>query len=99
LPDGPDIRTGLTVAGLEKGYGGRPVLRGVDLSLDRGEVVALLGPNGSGKTTCFYCIAGLVASDGGRVRSTASMPPACPCTAARGWASATCRRKCRSSAA
>jgi lipopolysaccharide export system ATP-binding protein len=67
LPDGPDIRSGLTVAGLEKGYGGRPVLRGVDLTLDRGEVVALLGPNGSGKTTCFYCIAGLVASDGGRV--------------------------------
>jgi lipopolysaccharide export system ATP-binding protein len=67
LRDVTATRTGLAVSGLAKGYGGRLVLRGVDLELDRGEVVALLGPNGSGKTTCFYCIAGLVASDGGRV--------------------------------
>ena len=37
------------------------------LSLARGEVVALLGPNGSGKTTCFYSIAGLVTPEGGQV--------------------------------
>ncbi len=67
MRDTSDIRTGLTVTGLAKSYGSRPVLRGVELELDRGEVVALLGPNGSGKTTCFYCIAGLVPSDGGRV--------------------------------
>jgi lipopolysaccharide export system ATP-binding protein len=58
---------GLQVTNLQKSYKRRPVLRGIDLSLDRGEVVALLGPNGSGKTTCFYCVAGLVPADGGRV--------------------------------
>ncbi|MCB1394881.1 MAG: LPS export ABC transporter ATP-binding protein [Rhodobacteraceae bacterium] len=58
---------GLQVVGLQKSYKRRPVLRGIDLTLHRGEVVALLGPNGSGKTTCFYCIAGLVPADGGRV--------------------------------
>jgi lipopolysaccharide export system ATP-binding protein len=58
---------GLKIVGLQKAYKRRPILRGIDLTLHRGEVVALLGPNGSGKTTCFYCIAGLVAADGGRV--------------------------------
>lgn len=59
--------TGLRVDNLRKSYKRRPVLRDVSLSLERGEVVALLGPNGSGKTTCFYCVAGLVPADGGRV--------------------------------
>lgn len=68
----PDLVTdegepGLRVEGLRKSYRRRPVIRDVSLSLERGEVVALLGPNGSGKTTCFYSIAGLVAADGGRV--------------------------------
>jgi lipopolysaccharide export system ATP-binding protein len=42
------------------------------MELNRGEVVALLGPNGSGKTTSFYCIAGLITPDGGASPSTAS---------------------------
>ena len=58
---------GLQVSGLRKSYRNRPVIRDVGLTLDRGEVVALLGPNGSGKTTCFYCVAGLVAPDSGQV--------------------------------
>jgi lipopolysaccharide transport protein LptA len=45
----------------------RPVIRDVSMDLNRGEVVALLGPNGSGKTTCFYSIAGLVTPEGGQV--------------------------------
>ncbi|MCV6597192.1 MAG: LPS export ABC transporter ATP-binding protein [Mangrovicoccus sp.] len=58
---------GLQVRDLRKSYSKKPVIRDVSLSLQRGEVVALLGPNGSGKTTCFYTIAGLVAADGGEV--------------------------------
>ena len=58
---------GLAVRNLRKSYRKRPVIRDVSMDLDRGEVVALLGPNGSGKTTCFYCIAGLVAPDSGHV--------------------------------
>jgi lipopolysaccharide export system ATP-binding protein len=58
---------GLKVVSLRKSYRKRPVIRDVSLDLGRGEVVALLGPNGSGKTTCFYTIAGLVAADGGQV--------------------------------
>ncbi len=43
------------------------MIRDVSMDLMRGEVVALLGPNGSGKTTCFYAIAGLVTPEGGQV--------------------------------
>ncbi len=58
---------GLKVRNLRKSYRKRVVIRDVSLDLHRGEVVALLGPNGSGKTTCFYSIAGLVMPDGGQV--------------------------------
>lgn len=58
---------GLKVLSLRKSYKRRPVIRDVSLELGRGEVVALLGPNGSGKTTCFYCIAGLINPEGGLV--------------------------------
>lgn len=58
---------GLRVVHLRKSYRKRPVIRDVSLDLGRGEVVALLGPNGSGKTTCFYSIAGLISPEGGQV--------------------------------
>ena len=58
---------GMRVVGLRKSYRRKQVIRGVSLDLHRGEVVALLGPNGSGKTTCFYAIAGLVTPEGGQV--------------------------------
>ena len=61
------LTDGLQVRNLRKSYKKRPVIRDVSLSLARGEVVALLGPNGSGKTTCFYAIAGLVTPEGGQV--------------------------------
>jgi lipopolysaccharide export system ATP-binding protein len=64
---GAAARTGLRVAGLRKSYRRRPVIQDVSLDLAPGEVVALLGPNGSGKTTCFYAIAGLVAPEAGQV--------------------------------
>ena len=59
--------TGLEVRNLRKSYKKRVVIRDVSLSLRQGEVVALLGPNGSGKTTSFYAIAGLVYPEGGHV--------------------------------
>lgn len=58
---------GLVIKNLQKSYRKRPVIRDVSMTLGRGEVVALLGPNGSGKTTCFYAIAGLIAPEGGSV--------------------------------
>jgi lipopolysaccharide export system ATP-binding protein len=62
----PAMRT-LTTEHITKAYGGREVVRGVDLSIRQGEVVGLLGPNGAGKTTSFYMIVGLVRPDAGRV--------------------------------
>ncbi|MEA3402604.1 MAG: LPS export ABC transporter ATP-binding protein [Armatimonadota bacterium] len=57
----------LVAEGLVKSYGGRRVVDGVDLHVQRGEIVGLLGPNGAGKTTSFYMILGLVRSEAGRV--------------------------------
>ena len=63
-----ESETGLQVAGLRKSFKKRIVIHDVSLELRRGEVVALLGPNGSGKTTTFYSIAGLTSADGGQVK-------------------------------
>src|SRR6266480_1462373 len=52
---------------LTKSYGGRTVVRGVNLEVVSGEIVGLLGPNGAGKTTTFYMVVGLTAPDSGRV--------------------------------
>jgi lipopolysaccharide export system ATP-binding protein len=62
-----DSEPGLKVERLRKSFRKRTVIRDVSMSLSRGEVVALLGPNGSGKTTTFYSIAGLVFPEAGRV--------------------------------
>lgn len=59
--------SGLRVENLRKAYRKRVVIRDFSMELHRGEVVALLGPNGSGKTTTFYAVAGLLVPEGGRV--------------------------------
>ena len=62
-----DGGVGLKIVNLRKSYRKKVVIRDVTFQLGRGEVVALLGPNGSGKTTCFYAIAGLVTPEGGKI--------------------------------
>ena len=52
---------------LTKSYGGRTVVKQVNINVNQGEVVGLLGPNGAGKTTTFYMVVGLTAPDSGRV--------------------------------
>ncbi|MFO7303446.1 MAG: LPS export ABC transporter ATP-binding protein [Acidobacteriota bacterium] len=52
---------------LTKSFGGRTVVRAVDLEVASGEVVGLLGPNGAGKTTTFSMVVGLLGPDSGRV--------------------------------
>lgn len=59
--------SGLRIEHLRKSYRKKIVIRDFSMHLDRGEVVALLGPNGSGKTTTFYAVAGLVTPEGGNV--------------------------------
>jgi ABC-type multidrug transport system ATPase subunit len=53
--------------GVHKSYGAQPVLRGVDLSVQRGEIAVLLGENGAGKTTLLRVLAGELLADQGLV--------------------------------
>lgn len=57
----------LKASGLRKLFGGREVVRGVDLDAHGGEVVGLLGPNGAGKTTTFSMLAGFLKPTGGEI--------------------------------
>ena len=55
----------LCVKGVRKSFGALEVLKGVDLSVEKGDVVAFLGPSGSGKTTLLRCMNFLERADGG----------------------------------
>jgi len=57
----------LVVDGLVKRFGGFRALDGANLTLGRGEILGLVGPNGSGKTTCINVVSGIYRPDGGRV--------------------------------
>lgn len=68
----------LVLENVQKTYGKRTVVKGVNLSVSQGEIVGLLGPNGAGKTTTFYMATGLVKPDVGKVslgdRDITSLP-------------------------
>ena len=66
MSNGEEIST-LKVEGLRKKFGGKEVVRGVNLEAKGGEVVGLLGPNGAGKTTTFSMVAGFVRPDDGKL--------------------------------
>jgi branched-chain amino acid transport system ATP-binding protein len=57
----------LTVRGLTKRFGGFTALNDVSFEVDEGEIVGLIGPNGSGKTTCFNCISGTLTPTAGTI--------------------------------
>jgi ABC-type branched-subunit amino acid transport system ATPase component len=57
----------LKVTGLRKRFGGIEAVRGFDAAIEEGQIACLIGPNGSGKTTIFNLITGLIPATGGRV--------------------------------
>jgi polar amino acid transport system ATP-binding protein len=58
----------LEVSGIQKGFGGTRVLRGIDFTLERGEALAIIGASGSGKTTLLRCLNLLEIPDAGQIR-------------------------------
>jgi putative ABC transport system ATP-binding protein len=57
----------IAATGLHKNFGTTEALRGIDLTVERGEVLAVMGPSGSGKSTLVHCLAGVLAPDAGTV--------------------------------
>ena len=65
-----DVRVGepvVRIEGLRKSFGDNVVLRGIDLEVQRGEVVVILGPSGSGKSTLLRCVNLLETPTDGRI--------------------------------
>ena len=57
----------ISVEGLEKSYGDLEVIKGIDFSVEKGEVFAILGPNGTGKTTCVEILEGYRKANSGNL--------------------------------
>ena len=69
----------LEIRGVSKSYDGTPVLRGVDLTVEPGELMFLLGPSGCGKSTLLRIVAGLIRQNAGSIvlngRDVSDLPP------------------------
>ena len=59
----------LEVKNIVKNFGKTTVLKGIDMTVDKGEVVSIIGSSGSGKTTLLRCISFLEKADGGEISS------------------------------
>ena len=75
----------LTVTGLTKRYGGTEALRGVDLTVEEGELVGLLGPNGAGKSTLVKIACGLVRQSSGTAEICGAPAGTAPARRALGY--------------
>ena len=64
----PKTTTVLQLDGLRMEFGGVVALDGIDVAVERGEILGLIGPNGAGKTTVFNCITGVFRPTGGDIR-------------------------------
>lgn len=75
----PAVEPALEIRGLRSGYGDIEVLRGIDLTIAPGTIVALVGSNGAGKTTLLKTVSGLLRPRAGSIRlmggETAQRPP------------------------
>ena len=94
----------LEVEGLTRRFGGLVAVDALSFSVAAGEIVGLLGPNGSGKTTVLNLLSGVLRPDAGTRRASAATPsPAGRPIASPGWAwpapSSSCGRSPRSPAA
>ncbi len=68
----------IEVSGITKSFGSLRVLRGIDLSIGKGEVVSIVGPSGAGKTTLLQVMGTLLAPDSGRVLIEGNDPSLLP---------------------
>src|SRR5438477_5512389 len=57
----------ITISDLHKRFGSLEVLKGIDLDIEAGEVIAIIGRSGSGKSTLLRCVNGLETYEGGRI--------------------------------
>lgn len=65
----------LSISGLTKGFRGRRVVDGVDMTVGQGQIVGFLGPNGAGKTSVMTMVMGLMSPDAGRITLFGTLDP------------------------
>ena len=64
----PDQTDPVRISGLHKSFGSNKVLKGVDLTVSKGEVVCIIGASGSGKSTLLRCVNGLETASSGSIQ-------------------------------